>query len=206
MKKIGIIDYGISNLMSVNNAFEALGIPAEIINKPTEFVECSHLVLPGVGSYIAGMTNLQKYGLDEAIYLAVKEGKPILGLCLGMQLLSLLGEEFGYTKGLGLIADTVIKLPRKDNLKSLHIGWNEIEFKRESKLFNGIPDNSPFYFAHGYCYTGQKEELVTGTFGYGQDQDIVAFIEQNNLFGAQCHPEKSQAMGLKYLKNFSEIC
>jgi len=202
--RVGIIDIGICNLSSVVNAFLHIGSDVSIVSDKNKITDFTHLVLPGVGSFPKGMENLQKKGLDEVICKEAKSGKPILGLCLGMQLFAKNGEEFGLTKGLGLIKGSVsiLKVNRSE-LRVPHVGWNEVYFKKKSILTDGIQQSSAFYFVHSYSYSDADASYVVGVCDYSSQ--IVSIIEKDNIFGAQFHPEKSQADGLLLLKNFTEI-
>jgi len=202
--RIGVIDYGISNLTSVLNAFLHIGCDVKTVSNHKSITEFTHLVLPGVGSFPKGMENLQMRGLDEVICREAERGKPILGLCLGMQLFADIGEEFGPTNGLGLIEGHISKIDTGESrLRLPHIGWNKVTFKKNSVIAAGVPESSAFYFVHSYSYSNPNEPYVVGICDYSNE--VVAFIEKDNIFGAQFHPEKSQSDGLLLLKNFSEI-
>lgn len=202
--RVGIIDYGICNLSSVLNAFLHIGSDVSIISDRKKITSFTHLVLPGVGSFPKGMENLQKKGLDEVICKEAESGKPILGLCLGMQLFANIGEEFGITKGLGLIKGNVsiIKVDRS-KLRVPHVGWNKVYLNKKSIITTGLEQSSAFYFIHSYSYSEVDAPYVVGVCNYSSE--IVSIIEKDNIFGAQFHPEKSQADGLLLLKNFTEI-
>jgi len=206
MTHIGIIDCGISNLTSVKNAFDYLCINAEIVRNPHDLPRYSHLVLPGVGAFRRGMQNLHASGFDEAVVDEVQKGKPVIGLCLGMQLLAEHGEEFGITEGLGLIPGDVVKLqlPSSPEFRLPHVGWNDVQQLKTSRLWRSIDDNTAFYFVHSYVYGSIPDEQVIGTADYGSR--MVAVIEHEHIFGTQFHPEKSQKSGLQLLKNFAELC
>ena len=202
--KVGIIDYSISNLTSVYNAFSILCDKVELIRNPKNIKEFSHLVIPGVGSFGKGISNIKSLGFYEPIKEVAKQGKPILGICLGMQLLADYGDEFGPNDGLGCIPGRVslMKLGISD-LRLPHIGWNDVVLKRESLLLPKKDDKSSFYFVHSYCYSNSESEYVTATTDYSESQ--VAIVEKENLFGVQFHPEKSQKNGFRILKNFLKI-
>ena len=202
--RVGIIDYGISNITSVLNAFLYLGCNVKIVSESKELSDFTHLVLPGVGSFPKGMENLIVKGYDEAISNEVEKGKPILGLCLGMQLFAESGEEFKLTNGLGLIEGHIAKIDTGESgLRLPHIGWNKVTFKNNSVMASGVPESPAFYFVHSYSYSNPNESYVTGICDYSNE--VVAFIEKDNIFGAQFHPEKSQADGLLLLKNFTKV-
>jgi glutamine amidotransferase len=203
-KSIGIIDYSISNLTSVINAFKWVGAEPTLVQSAADVSKCSHLVLPGVGSFPAGMKNLRAKGFDEAISRFVEKGNPLIGMCLGMQLLSEAGEEFGNTRGLGLIPGRVSKMNvEADKLRLPHIGWNDVDVKSDSRLMGHFEEKPIFYFVHSFVYADCNETYVKGTCDYGGPQ--VAYIEHENIFGAQFHPEKSQKDGLSLLKTFVEL-
>jgi len=201
MSKIVIIDYGISNLTSVANAFSYLGEKTIISNKAQDIKDAEKIILPGVGAFGDGMKNLKELGLIEVLNEEViKNGKPLLGLCLGMQLLADEGEEGGLIKGLGYIQGKVKKLEPKDkNLRVPHIGWNDVFLKKDCPLLSGLKEYEDFYFVHSY-HLVPEEDVTVGTCEYGEK--FVAVVQKNNIFATQFHPEKSQRPGLKILKNF----
>jgi glutamine amidotransferase len=199
--KITVIDYGLGNLASITNALEKLGIPYEISDDINRFRNAKAFILPGVGAAGQGMKNLKERGIDKIIIGQAKKGIPILGICLGMQLLLKYSEE-GNTDCLGLIEGNVKKF--NTNLKVPQIGWNQVETKN-SILLKGIENNSYFYFVNSY-YCGPKDEnVIKGVTEY--DLKFCSVLEKDNLYGVQFHPEKSGDVGLKLLKNFWEaIC
>tara|TARA_B100000579_G_scaffold411009_1_gene401461 strand:+ start:3138 stop:3758 length:621 start_codon:yes stop_codon:yes gene_type:complete len=202
--RVGVIDCGISNITSVLNAFLHLGCDVKIISDSKEVSDFTHLVLPGVGSFPRGMENLKMKGFDEVICNEVEKGKPILGLCLGMQLFAEIGEEFKPTNGLGLIKGRVSKIDTSESgLRLPHIGWNKVTFNKDCVIAKGVPEFSAYYFVHSYSYSNPNEPYVVGICDYSIK--VVSFIEKDNIFGAQFHPEKSQADGLLLLKNFTKV-
>lgn len=203
LTKVGIVDYGICNLTSVFNAFEFIGCKVEIVDEPKKLKNFSHIVLPGVGSFPKGMKSLINKGLDIELKNEVKKGKPILGLCLGMQLFANEGSEFSKTKGLGLIEGKVNMIKVKNKNRLPHIGWNNVHFRKKAKIINGLPSTPTFYFVHSYSYENTKADYVVGVCSYSTE--IVSIIEKDNIFGAQFHPEKSQEDGIMLLKNFVNI-
>jgi glutamine amidotransferase len=199
---IGIINYGASNLGSVANAFKYINIDAEIVENPDKVHEYSRLVLPGVGSFSVAMQNLNSSGWANAIRQKITEGVPLLGICLGMQLLFDEGEENEIAMGLGVIPGKVI--PIKPSLDCIvpHIGWNSLIYGNYHPLFDSIKEHVDLYFVHSYqCIPAQKE-LVLATCDYADG--FVASVGKKNVVGVQFHPEKSQDIGLKILENFSK--
>jgi len=202
--RVGVIDYGICNLSSVVNAFLHIGCDVRIVSDSKRITEFTHLVLPGVGSFPKGIENLQMKGLDEAICREAERGKPILGLCLGMQLFAEVGEEFGLTNGLGLIQGRVSIIDvNQSDLRVPHVGWNKVYLNKNSAIAAGVQQYSAFYFIHSYSYSDPDASYVVGVCDYSSK--IVSIIEKDNIFGAQFHPEKSQSDGLLLLKNFTAI-
>ena len=196
---IVIIDYGLGNLGSVKNALDKLGVDSMVSKSVKDIEKATGLVLPGVGSATEGMKNLRKSGLNKVILKQIKLKKPILGICLGMQLLFFLSEE-GNTECLNVIEGKVKKFNNK--LKVPQIGWNQVK-QKPSKLFLGIKDKSYFYFVHSYYCQASEEKIIIGSTEYGIN--FTSAIEDKNIFGVQFHPEKSGENGLKLLKNFADI-
>lgn len=205
MHHIGIIDYNICNLTSVANAFRNIGCDTEIISDPAKLERCSHMVLPGVGSFAAGMNSLVRSGLDTALRAQVVAGKPLIGLCLGMQLLAEEGEEFGLTAGLALVPGRIVRLrPDNPDLRLPHVGWNDVIRRADSRLLAGIDEPAAFYFVHSFCYHDSSASFVSGFTDYGGP--VASVVEHGNVMGVQFHPEKSQKAGLALLRNFVERC
>ncbi|GMR05367.1 MAG: imidazole glycerol phosphate synthase subunit HisH [Thermodesulfobacteriota bacterium] len=205
---IAIIDYDMGNLRSVAKAFEKVGARARVTRDPGVIMDASHVVLPGVGAFRDCIAHLDEFNLITPILKSVKAGKPFLGICLGLQLLFDESTEFGRHKGLGLIKGSVVRFPASTGadgleLKVPHMGWNDIKMKKESPLLKGIHDGAYFYFVHSY-YTAPEDAGVTlTTTGYGVE--FTSAVEKENIMACQFHPEKSQRVGLKLLKNFSEL-
>lgn len=205
MSKVAIIDYGMGNLDSVARAVEICGGEPFVAKQGEELEIATHIIIPGVGSYDKGMENLIKFGLLGPLkeQAAVKK-IPLLGICLGMQLLSDKGYEGKETIGLGLINGEV-KLFKAENAgeRIPHMGWNEVIFKRPSRLFEGIPSGKDFYFVHSYYFAcGHEENILARTPYCG---GFNSAIEDDNIFGVQFHPEKSQKYGLQIIKNFLAV-
>lgn len=204
MSRIGIINYGVGNLHSVKNSLDYLNIPNKIINKPEEINNFEKIILPGVGAFGAAMKKLDDLKFANEIKIFASKKKPILGICLGMQLLFDEGHEHGQHKGLGLIAGKV--LPFNEKIKNLPIpliGWNSIKKNYESPLINNIETDATFYFVHSfYCKPSNKSATIA-TSDYGIK--FSAIVGCGNIFGCQFHPEKSQSAGLKILSNFNKI-
>lgn len=197
--KIGIIDYGIGNLKSVSNALEFLGIPYFISSDRNQLKKADRFILPGVGAFKDAIDQIRKNKLDEFIEELQQEETPLLGICLGMQLLFEHSYEFGKHKGLSLLQGEILKLDV--NLKIPHVGWNKIKIEKEEPLFKGLPENSYVYFVHSY-YLKTMEDIVSATTFYGKDIQIAA--QKGNVFALQFHPEKSGESGLQIIRNFYE--
>jgi len=194
---IAIIDYGINNLDSVKNAFDKLSISSVITNDGMTIKRARALVLPGVGAAATGMSNVKKRGLDKRIIDGVKNGQPILGICLGMQLLMNRSEE-GDVDCLGLVDGVVEKFNNK--LKVPQIGWNQVQMVDvQSPLFKDIPNNSDFYFVHSYFCNPINKNIIIGNTKYGQP--FCSIIKQDNIVGVQFHPEKSGKIGFRLIQN-----
>jgi glutamine amidotransferase len=206
MKTIGIIDYGMGNIASVQNALRFIGADSVIIDRPELVASVDRLILPGVGAFPMAMDNLRERQLIEPLrQFVLTENKPLIGLCLGMQLLFDASHEFGEHAGLGFIAGNVLPLePEKIRLPVPHMGWNELTIQRESPILAEIPETErDVYFVHSfYCKADNREDVVA-TVEYGVEMDVV--VQKNNLFGCQFHPEKSQQTGLKILQHFSQL-
>jgi glutamine amidotransferase len=195
---IGIIDYHLSNIRSVQKAFEKNGDGAFISSDPEELRRAEKLVLPGVGAFGTAMKNLQHLGLDRLIQERVAAGIPLLGICLGMQLLFTKSYENGEFAGLGIISGEVRLFPPK--VKVPHIGWNQVEIKRNSRLTERVAKRSYVYFVHSYYVAVDAVTTVAST-EYGLN--FSSIVQKDRVFGIQFHPEKSQSMGLLMLKNFA---
>ena len=199
---IAIVDYGMGNLKSVENAFKSMGYEATITRDPARILDSSGLVLPGVGAFRDCMRNLNTYGLKKSLYKFIESNKPFLGICLGFQVLFEESEEFGLCKGLGILKGRVVRFP-EDKLKIPHIGWNTVKIKKECPFLEGIKNFSYFYFVHSYYVIPGEKEIIVTTTDYGVE--FTSSIWKDNIFACQFHPEKSQRLGLKILKKFAEI-
>ncbi len=200
---VAIIDYNAGNLKSVQKAFEHIGENVICTRDFHEILNADRVVLPGVGSFEYAINELRKYELDKAIFEVCSKNIPFLGVCLGLQLLFEQSMESPNVKGLSLLEGEIVRFPENDNLKVPHIGWNSLNFPNEGRLFKGISEESFVYFVHSYYLKAKDESIVTATCDYGVN--VHASIEKNNIFACQFHPEKSSDVGLKILKNFTEI-
>ncbi|MEK7396309.1 MAG: imidazole glycerol phosphate synthase subunit HisH [Candidatus Poribacteria bacterium] len=199
---IAIIDYGMGNLRSVQAGLEHVGQKVFITDKPNEIINADGVVLPGVGAFGDAIGRLNETGLGNAFCEAVKQGKPCIGICLGLQLLLSESEEGGLFKGLDAIKGKVIRFTNR--LKVPHMGWNQINIKKQdSPLFHDIPDGSYVYFVHSYYVAPEDSSVIAATTNYGVD--FTSIIAKDNLFGTQFHPEKSQSLGLQILRNFGAL-
>lgn len=201
---IAIVDYNMGNLASVLNALKLIDAPAVVEKNPTNLNKYDKIILPGVGAFADAMEHLKKSRMDEAIKEFASTKKPILGICLGMQLLFDSSQEFGFTQGLGLIDGVVVPFDKTkmdmDNHKVPHVGWNKT-FNKPNKLFDGVQD--PYlYFVHSYhVVCEEKYTIATTHYGY----DFTSSVQKDNIYGFQPHPEKSHDNGIQILKNFTEI-
>jgi len=221
---IALIDYGISNLRSVQKAFEHLGTAVTLVDTPDRLAQAERLILPGVGAFPAGMKGLQERGLLEPIVQAAREGKPLIGICLGMQLLFEASDEMSETEGLGLLPGRVTKIKRRETgakrpeagsmkpeairnphsaLKIPHMGWNQLEVVRDHPLVRDLVSGSYAYFVHSYAVYPDQREIVLATTDYGGR--FASIVGRGSVYGLQFHPEKSQAVGLDLLRNFLQL-
>lgn len=198
---IGIVDYGMGNLRSVQKAFEAVGYSAPILSEARQIGGASKIVLPGVGAFGDAMDNLRKRSLLDPLLEAAGRGVPLLGICLGLQLFFEESEELGTHKGLGILRGRIRRFP--PGLHVPQIGWNQILVRRERAILAGVPEGSFFYFVHSYYADPADEGDVLATTDYGIDYASV--VGSETVFGIQFHPEKSQELGLRILKNFGDM-
>ena len=206
---INIIDYEMGNLRSVEKAFETLGFAARVSADPDDIKTADKVVLPGVGAFRDCIANLREGGFVEPLLTHVAAGKPLLGICVGMQMLFDESEEFGRHQGLGLVPGKVIRFPSGmveggERLKVPHMGWNNINIKKQSPLFSGIENGSFVYFVHSYYCVAENQADVAAGCRYG-DVEFSASIWRDNIMATQFHPEKSQTIGLNIFKNFGEL-
>jgi len=198
---IGIVDYGMGNLRSVQKGFERVGTEARIVSTPEAIAESTGVVLPGVGAFGDAMTNLKQSDLVDPIVKSVSEGVPFLGICLGLQLLFAQSEELGSHRGLDILPGKVRRFPEGQRIPQ--IGWNQIHKRQDNPLLEGVPDGAYFYFVHSFYVDADRDSDVVATTDY--DIDYCSIAGQDRFFGVQFHPEKSQDAGLRVLKNFSDI-
>lgn len=200
MVRIAIIDYGIGNLRSIKRSLEKAGSKVIITRKKEEIVETDAIVLPGVGAFEAAIKNLEP--ISEVLLTQIHEKKPILGICLGLQILFTVSTEGGYHKGLDVFKGSIVRFP--PNMKVPHIGWNTLkDFKPNNALLKAIPDGTYVYFVHSYYADTKCGENVISKTHYGLD--FPSAVSKDKIFATQFHPEKSGEMGLKILKNFVEF-
>lgn len=199
---IAIIDYGAGNLHSVKNALDFLGAESIITPNSEEILACDKIILPGVGAFGDAMDCLAKTGLDQTVKKAVELNKPLLGICLGLQLMFEESEEAPGKKGLGIFKGKIVKIP-DHGLKIPHMGWNSLALTKDSKLLKDLGEEPYVYFVHSYYLTTPEKDIVSAYTEYGERLDVA--VERDNVFAAQFHPEKSGDVGMKILKNFINI-
>ncbi len=206
--KIAVIDYGVGNIKSICNAFEKMGANINVTREKEDILGADGIVLPGVGAFPHGMKKLLSFGLDDVIRQYANTGKPLIGVCLGMQMLFDSSNEFQDTKGIGLIPGKVEKLPVLDDYlhKLPHVSWNEIEvIKGHSNNIISDVDGSDMYFVHSFYATPDSFENVLSTTNYS-GFEFCSTVKKGNIYGCQYHPEKSSEQGLKVISNFIDIC
>ncbi len=211
---IGVVDYGMGNLRSVSKALESLGFPTVVSGDPAELSRCAGIVLPGVGAFRDCMENLGGQGLLPFLSGVLREDRPFLGICLGLQVLFTESEEFGSHRGIGFLRGKVVRFPAglRDTvpgvgtvtLKVPHMGWNRVDFTMDHPVFHGIPSGSFFYFVHSYYVEPEEPDAVAGRTSYGVA--FAAAVGRGNMAAVQFHPEKSQEAGLAVLSNFGNLC
>jgi len=202
---IGIVDYNMGNLASVINAFEIVGADIAVESDPLKLKEYEKLILPGVGAFGDAMEHLKSNGMDKAVKEYANSGKPLLGICLGMQLLFDSSEEFGEHKGLGLIEGKIVAFDESKfdtKLKVPHMGWNELFVQNDTSLFNGLDKEFYLYFVHSFHAICDDKYAIGKTY-YGYE--FVSAVNKDNIYGIQPHPEKSHENGLKIIENFVKL-
>ena len=200
---VAIIDYGAGNIKSVENAVRYLGHEAVLTRDPDVILGADHVILPGVGAFGDAMGRLIKYGLDEVIRTVVKREIPLLGICLGLQLLFESSEESPGAEGLCILRGKILRIPEGDGRKVPQIGWNDLHYPNPGKLFEGLNEGAYVYFVHSYYLRAEDPAIVTAKTQYGVSID--AAVESGSVFACQFHPEKSEAVGMKILSNFLKI-
>jgi len=205
---IAIIDYGMGNLRSVQKGFEKIGAEAVVTADPQVVLQADKVVLPGVGAFRDCMRNLEQAGFVEPILRVIREGRPFLGICVGMQLLFTDSVEFGLYQGLNVIPGHVLRFPddmrvADERLKVPQMGWNQPHFKRRPPAFEGIAEGSNVYFVHSYYVQPDSDDAIATTTDYGIE--FCSSVWKDNIVATQFHPEKSQDVGLRILKNFAEL-
>lgn len=200
-KKIAIVDYGMGNLRSVEKAFEFIGAKAKITDNGEEIINSSGILLPGVGAFPDAMENIKKLGLDKVLKEAVKNGTPLMGICLGMQLLFEESDEVRVTEGLGFLKGKIKKF--EVDLKIPHMGWNDLIMDKSCEVLKDVEEGSYVYFVHSFYAQIEEEGVLNAHSFYGIDTPAV--VSKGNVFGLQFHPEKSGEPGMQMLKNFWEL-
>ena len=200
-KKVYLLNFGINNIKSLFSAFKKIGADPIIINKWNDIKDSNHLVLPGVGAFSTGINNLKKLGYYDEILNHNFRNKPLLGICLGMQMLFEESEEFGSNIGIGLVKGKVKKLPNDIHMKLPNVGWYSLNFARDFKYIDEIDENMKFYFNHGYFCAPKEKNVVFSYSNYGNFKFCSSF-KNKNVMGTQFHPEKSGINGLEFLKIF----
>lgn len=198
---IAIIDYGAGNLRSVTNAVVKLGYQPNVTNEPSDVLNAAAVIFPGVGAAAGAIHSLRESGMDDAIHQVIREARPFLAICVGMQVLLSSTEEGGWHESLGIIPGVVKRLP--SGIKVPHMGWNQVEQRIRHPIFDGIPDKANFYFVHSYYANPENSALVAGTTDYGVT--ICSVLIKDNLVATQFHPEKSGELGLRMYANFLKI-
>jgi glutamine amidotransferase len=203
MTRIAILDYGMGNLRSVEKALERVDAQCAITSEAAIGRDADGLILPGVGAFPAAMSRVRELGLDALVAERIEAGVPVLGICLGLQLLFERSTELGGAEGLGLIGGDVTRV-EAPGLKLPHIGWEPVRWERPSELTDGLASETPFYFVHSFAVRPREPSTVLGTAAWGER--FACVVESPPLYGVQFHPEKSSAAGLRLLANFAAIC
>lgn len=204
---LAIVDYGRGNLRSVQNGFRQIGASARVSDNPETIAKADGVVFPGVGAFRDCMQNLAARGLDDALRQVIRDGKPVLAICVGMQALLSESEEFGTTPGLDIVAGRVRRFPQpgaaRQRLKVPHMGWNQLRLHRSCPLLDGLPERVYTYFVHSYYAIPTEPAVVVASTDYGVE--FASVLWRDNLYATQFHPEKSQTWGLRILRNFVQL-
>lgn len=204
---LAIVDYGRGNLRSVQNGFRQIGVSAQVSGDPEMIAKAAGVVFPGVGAFRDCMQNLAARGLDDALRQVIRDGRPVLAICVGMQALLSESEEFGTTRGLDVVAGQVRRFPQpaatRQRLKVPHMGWNQLHLHRPCPLLVGLPERVYTYFVHSYYAVPAEPAVVVASTDYGVE--FASVLWRDNLYATQFHPEKSQTWGLRILRNFAQL-
>jgi imidazole glycerol-phosphate synthase subunit HisH len=202
---IAIVDYGMANLRSVHKALAEVGADAQIVSQPEQLAAADKVILPGVGAFRDAIATLRRSGMVEPLMEHIEKGKPLLGICLGLQMLFDVGYEDGEHRGLGVIPGQCVRftVDQELGLKVPHMGWNQLHRRTDTPLLKDVPHEAGVYFVHSYHVTPQDESVIATTTDYGRP--FVSSIWRDNVMATQFHPEKSQAVGLKILSNFAKL-
>jgi len=203
MPDLLVVDYGMGNLRSVQKALERIGFPALVSGDARHLAAAAKVVLPGVGAFADAMARLREMGLVDPLRKHIEQGKPFLGICLGLQLLFDNSYEDGQHAGLGILSGTVVRFPPLPGLRVPHMGWNELRLRRPAPIVNHLPDHSFFYFAHSYYALPDDPAIIAGETDY--PGPFASLVHRDNVMATQFHPEKSQAAGLRLLHNFASL-
>ncbi len=200
---ITVVDYGMGNLRSVAKALEKVGFDVKVSSEAKDIKDAKGIVVPGVGAFGDAIHNLDRFGLLDEVVKVIKEGKPYLGICLGLQILFEYGYEFGEHEGLGILKGKVIRFENKEGYKVPHMGWNQVWIKQKEGLFSGIQEGEYFYFVHSFYAVPSEEKDIASTTDYSVE--FCSAVQKDNVWAVQFHPEKSQKAGLKLLENFKSF-
>jgi glutamine amidotransferase len=200
---ITVVDYGMGNLRSVAKALEKVGLQVKVSSDPEDIKNAEGIVVPGVGAFGDAMHNLRRLDLLDPVLDSIKEGKPYLGICLGLQILFEYGYEFGEHEGLGVLRGKVIRFENKEGFKVPHMGWNQVWIKQKEGLFSGIKNGEYFYFVHSFYAVPSDSRDTASTTDYSVE--FCSAVQKENIWAVQFHPEKSQKAGLKILQNFKNF-